>query len=224
MSKKTHGMHSIRRFATAAAGLALLVTAAATRPLYGQVSQDSATKNSPWDLPPSPPRTGLPQATGQAAADTGRVVADTSCIREVGSMNLLEVRLGTLAGQRSSNSTVKQFGQQMVSSHSSMGQQWASLAEQNRLPTSAPMNSIQQRQAEHLSKLSGTEFDRAYMEAMVADHEQDAGVLQRIGTYAQSAEVKRLAASGLVGVQQHLSRARQIASQVGAATAVVTNP
>jgi putative membrane protein len=224
MSNKTHGVHSTRRFVTAAVGLALVVTAAASRPLYGQVSQDSAKKKSPWDLPPSPVRTGLPQATSQVTADSGHVAADSGFIRQVGSMNLLEVRLGTLAGQRSSNATVKQFAQQMVSSHSSMGQQWASLAEQNRLPTSAPMNSIQQRQAEQLSKLSGAEFDRAYMNAMVADHEQDAGGLQRIGTYAQSAEVKRLAANGLAATQQHLSRARQVASQVGAATAVATNP
>ena len=216
MSNKTQGIHSIRRFVTAAAGLALVVTAATTRPLYGQIPRDSA-KKSPWDLPPSPPRTRLPQATGQVAADSG-------FIREVGSMNLLEVRLGTLAGQRASNGAVKQFGQQMVSSHSSMGQQWTSLAEQNRLSTSAPLNSIQQRQADQLSRLSGAEFDRAYMNAMVADHEQGAGALQRIGSDAQSAEVRRLAASGLAATQQHLSQARQVASQVGAPTAVATNP
>jgi putative membrane protein len=198
-------MHSIRRFVTAAA--ALVVTAAATWPLYGQIPQDSAY--------PSRSGIGFPRATGQ-------VVADSGFIREVGSMNLLEVRLGTLAGQRASTTAVKQFGQQMVSSHSSMGQQWTSLAAQNRVPTGAPLNSIQQRQADQLSKLSGAEFDRAYMNAMVADHEQDAGVLQRIGTDAQSAEVKRLAASGLAATQQHLSRARQVASQVGAATAVAT--
>jgi predicted outer membrane protein len=139
-------------------------------------------------------------------------------------MNLLEVRLGTLAGQRASNGAVKQFGQQMVSSHSSMGQQWTSLAEQNRLSTSVSLNSIQQQQADQLSKLSGAAFDRAYMNAMVADHEQDAGTLERIGTYAQSAEVKRLAASDLAATQQHLSQARQVASQVGAPTAVATNP
>jgi predicted outer membrane protein len=86
------------------------------------------------------------------------------------------------------------------------------------------LNSIQQQQADQLSRLSGAEFDRAYMNAMVADHEHDAGTLERIGTYAQSAEVKRLAASGFTATQQHLSRARQVASQVGVPTAVATNP
>ena len=193
------------------------------RPAAERTEHAGHREKSPWDLPPSPTRSRLPQTTGQPQA-TGQVVADSGYIREVGSLNMLEVRLGTMAGQRSSNSAVKQFGQQMVSSHRSMGQQWTSLAAQNGLPTSVPQNSIQQQQTEQLSKLSGAEFDRAYMNAMVADHEQDAGTLQRIGAAAQSAEVKRLAASGLAATQQHLSRARQLASQVGAATAVATNP
>jgi putative membrane protein len=150
------------------------------------------------------------------------VVSDSGYIREATSANLLEVRLGTLAGQRSSNSAVKQFGQQMVSSHSSMGQQWASLASKNGLPTSATLNSIQQQSADQLSKLSGAEFDRAYMQAMVEDHEQDAGTLQRIGAAAQSAEVRELAASGLATTQEHLRQAQAVAGQVGAPAGVAT--
>jgi putative membrane protein len=214
MSTKTHGTHSTRWLVTAGAGLALVLTAAPT--LHAQVTQDTA-KKPPWDLPKSPPRTRLPQATGQVAPDSGY-------IREVASMNLLEVRLGTLAGQRSSNTEVKEFGRQMVVSHSTMGQKWASLAAKNGLPTSASLNSIQQQSADQLSKLSGADFDRAYMQVMVADHEQDAGTLQRIGAAAQSAEVRDLAASSLVTTHEHLSRARVVASQVGAPTAVATSP
>jgi putative membrane protein len=214
MSTK-NGMHSIRRLVTAAAGLALVLTAAPSRLLHGQSTQDTV-KKPPWDLPPTP-HNRLPQVTGKAVADSGY-------IREAGSLNLLEVRLGTIAGQRSSTAAVKQFGRQMVISHSTMGQQWTSLAAQNGLPTSVPLNSIQQLSVDQLSKLSGADFDRAYMNAMVADHEQDVGTLQRIGAAAQSAEVKRLAASGVATTQEHLSRARVVAGQVGAPTAVATTP
>jgi putative membrane protein len=216
MSTNTHGTHSTRRLVTAAAGLALVLAAAPTGLLHGQSTQDTV-KKSPWNLPPSPPRIRSTQATGQ-------VVADSGFIREGAALNLLGVRLGTMAEQRSSNPAVKQFGQQMVTNHSKMGEQWTSLAARHSLPTSVTLNSTQQQSADQLSKLSGADFDRAYMNAMVADHEQDAGTLQRIGTDAQSAEVKRLAASDNIVTQQHLPRARQVASQVGATTAVATNP
>ena len=215
MSTKTHLKHSTRRLLMAAAGLTLALAAAPTRLLHGQSTPDTA-KTGPWDLPKSPPRTRLPQTTGQ-------VTPDSAYIREAASMNLLEVRLGTLAGQRSSNTAVKQFGQQMLSSHGSMGQQWSSLAAKNGLPTSATLNPIQQQSADQLSKLSGADFDRAYMSAMVADHEQDAGTLQRISANAQSGEVKQLAATGLTTTEQHLTRARAVADQVNATTGVATS-
>jgi len=215
MSTKTHGMHSTRRLVMAAAGLALALTAAPSRPLHGQSTQDTA-KTGPWQLPKSPTRTRLPQTTGQ-------VTPDSAYIRDAASMNLLEVRLGTLAQQRSSNTAVKQFGQQMVSSHGSMGQQWSTLAAKNGLPTSATLNPIQQQSADQLSKLSGADFDRAYMSAMVADHDQDVRTLQRIGASAQSGEVRQLAATGLTATQEHLTRARAVAGQVNATTGVATS-
>jgi len=220
MSTKTHRMRSTRRLVMVAAGLALVLTCAPAW-LHGQSTQDTAKKTGPWDLPKSPVRTPLPQTTGQA---TGTVVADSGYIREAASLNLAEVRLGTLAEQRSSNTAVKQFAKQMVSTHGSAEQQWTSLAAQNGLPSSVPLNSSQQQSLDQLSKLSGPDFDRAYMNAMVAGHEQAAGTFQRIGTYAQSAEVKRLAANSVPVTEQHLSMARQVASQVGATPAVATNP
>jgi len=215
MSTNAHGMRWTRRLVTTAAGLALVLTAAPTRVLHGQSTQDTA-KKAPWVLPKSP---GTPstQATGQVAADSG-------FIREAASLNLLEVRLGMLAEQRSSNTAVKQFAKQVAFSHSTMEQEWTSLAAQNRLLTSVALNSIQQQSVDQLSKLSGADFDRAYMNAVVANHEQDAGTLQRISTNAQSAAVKQLAAKDLATTQEHLSQARQVASQVGATTAVATNP
>ena len=215
MSTKTHGIHSTRRLMTAVAGLALVLTAAPARVLHGQSTQDTA-KKAPWILPKSP-NTPSTQATG-------RVVADSGFIREVASLNLLEVRLGMLAEQRSSNTAVKQFAKQMAFSHSTIERQWTSLAAQNGLLTSVALNSIQQQSVDQLSKLSGADFDRAFMNAMVANHEQDAGTLQRISTSAQSAAVKELAARGLATTQEHLSQARPVASQVGATTAVATNP
>lgn len=218
MSTKTHGTHSISRLLMAAAGLALVLAAAPTRPLQGQTTQDTV-KRPPWDLPPSPTRTRMPSTRA-----TGPVIADSAYIREAASMNLAEVRLGEIAEQRASNAAVKDFAKQMVTAHGTAGAQWSSLASQNRLPTSVALNSLQQQSADRLSKLSGADFDRAYMQAMVDDHQQAAGTLQRIGAGAQSAEVKQLAARGLETTQQHLTRAQEVASQVGAAAAVATAP
>lgn len=202
----THRTHSTRRLLTAAAGLALALAAAPAYLLQAQTKPTSA--KVPWG----------PQATGQPAADS-------AYIREAASMNLLEVRLGTLAAQRSSSDAVKEFAKQMVDDHGTMGRKWTSLASKYGLPTSVTLNSIQQQSDDQLSKLSGADFDRAYMQAMVEDHEQDAATLQSIGERAQSAEVKQLAAGSVTVTRQHLSKAQQVASEVGAPSAVArTSP
>src|SRR5262245_46149361 len=105
------------RFAPAVA-LAVALTAAPA--VWAQTpAQDSAahrTWNIPGRTPTTPttttPTTGLPPTTTSAATQG---IADTAFVREVRTDNLLEVRLGSLAAKRSTNSAVKQFAQRMVS-------------------------------------------------------------------------------------------------------------
>jgi putative membrane protein len=215
MSTNTHRMRSARRLVTAVASLALALTVAPTRLLHGQVPQDTV-KRPPWDLPPSPPN--------EPSQNTGQAAADSAYIREVYAANVLEVRLGTLAGQRAADTAVKQFGRQMVTDHSTMAQQWTSLATRNRLPTSGTLSAIQQQTADRLANLSGAEFDRAYMSEMVSDHRQDAATFQRIAGSARSTEVRQLAAKAVPLIQQHLTRAQQLATQVAATSPVATTP
>lgn len=225
----THRTLPIRRLLTAAAGLALVLAASPADLLQAQTSPTTSptpsTGKPPWviDRPDTGTAANAPTSSPTTAQVTGQVAADSAYIREAASMNAFEVRAGQLATSRASNSAVKQFGRQMITDHSTMGRKWTALASKNGLPTDVTMNSIQLQSADKLAKLSGTAFDQAYMQTMVEDHDQAASTLQRIAAGAQSSEVKTLAASGVSATQQHLATAQQVASQVGAASAVATN-
>ncbi len=149
--------------------------------------------------------------------------ADTAFVREVVTGNLLEIQLGNLAERKASNPAVKQFAQQMVKDHTAMEKQWIALGAKNGVPVPA-LDPAGRQAISQLEKLSGPEFDRAYMTSMVEDHQQTVSVLQQLGRQAQSAEVRQLAASGLPTVQQHLTMAQQVGSQVGATTGVAVIP
>ena len=151
------------------------------------------------------------------------VRADTAFIHDVVAGNLLEVQLGNLAERKASNPAVKQFAQQMVKDHTAMERQWIALGARNGVPVPA-LDPAGKQAMSQLEKLSGTEFDRAYMTSMVNDHQQTVNVLQQLARQAQSAEVRQLAASGLPTVQQHLTMAQQVGSQVGATTGVAVIP
>jgi putative membrane protein len=151
------------------------------------------------------------------------VTADSAFIREASAGNVLEVRLGNLAQGKATNSEVKQFAQRMVTDHTQMEKQWNALAGRNGLPPAA-LDPAQAQDVIRLEKLSGAEFDRAYMTTMIQDHQHDVDAFRSQGLSAHSAEVRQLAATGLTTIQQHLSMAQQVGSAVGASTTVAVLP
>jgi predicted outer membrane protein len=71
---------------------------------------------------------------------------------------------------------------------------------------------------DRLSKLSGAEFDREYMRAMVKDHSDAVEMFQRESTRGKDAEVKAWATSTLPTIQEHLRLARELEGKTGAGT------
>ena len=201
---------STRRLIAAAGALAVAFTAAPIALLHSQVpAKDSAFRPGPGG--------GQPTSTVPGRAG---VTADSAFIREASAGNVLEVRLGNLAQGKATNSEVKQFAQRMVTDHTQMEKQWNALAGRNGLPPAA-LDPVQAQDVIRLEKLSGAEFDRAYMTTMIQDHQHDADAFRSQGLSAHSAEVRQLAATGLTTIQQHLSMAQQVGSTVGATPVAV---
>ena len=197
-----------------------LVTALVAAPGAAVAQQDSS-----WWLPPAV-RT-LPNGQNQS----GAAVDDTTGIRMAVQGNFTEVALGRLAEDKASDSEVKDFGKQMVSDHDAMNDQWGKLASRYhmRIMNPGPDYGTNGKNAiDRLQKLDGREFDQAYMIEMIREHEQDLSEFQRLRSSARDPEIRDLAASGASTIEQHLTLARQVGSQVGVATTAgrvgTTNP
>jgi putative membrane protein len=148
---------------------------------------------------------------------------DSRLILDAASSNLLEIRLGQLAQSKATNQSVKQFGQQMVTDHSNLQNQLTATVSKNGAQFKPGMTDDDEKEVERLEKLSGAEFDRQYMTAMVQHHQQDVATFQSGSQSARSAEARQIMTTGLPVLQRHLSMATQIASQVGV-TGVAAGP
>jgi putative membrane protein len=155
------------------------------------------------------------QVTSQTQADLN---ADTPFIREAASANLMEVHLGQLAQSRATNQAVKQFGQRMVTDHTNLQNQLTATASAGGLRFTPSLDSRHAQQISRLERISGSEFDQAYMQLMIQGHQEDVSHFQTQSQSARSAQVRTLAASSLPILQQHLSLAVQVGNQVGADT------
>lgn len=125
-----------------------------------------------------------------------------------------EVRLGRLAEERAAHADVKAFGRMMVDDHTRAGTELKRIAGQHNLtPENGDRADAMDRGGlfDRLSQLEGAEFDRAYMDAMVDDHEDAVDDLEdKAGDAGEHADVKAWASQTLPKVRQHLERARAL--------------
>ena len=151
-----------------------------------------------------------PSAPAKSALDS----ADRRFVMGASRGGRAEVELGKLASERGSSDAVKQFGQRMVTDHGKAYEELKALADQKGVAVAADMDARDKRLYERLSKLSGAQFDRAYMEAMVKDHKKDVSEFKREARRAKDPELKAWATKTLPTLEEHLKLAQTVDGQV----------
>jgi len=128
---------------------------------------------------------------------------------------MAEVELGRLAAEKGSNASVRQFGQRMVDDHSKANEELRNAAREEGITLPTQIDESTRRTKEHLSKLSGVAFDKAYMKDMVTDHEKDVAEFQKASKAAEDSPVKSFAAKVLPTLEDHLKQAREVDRGLG---------
>jgi putative membrane protein len=164
----------------------------------------------------SPSTSTMTATTTGATGGTSTTVvpADGEFVSKAGMGGLAEVQMGNLGLQKAQNADVKAFAQRMVTDHSKANEELSQLATQKGLTLPAQLDSEHQGALDHLNGLSGAEFDKAYMEHMVADHEKDVSEFQNASTNAQDPDIKGWAAKTLPTLQEHLTQAKDVSGKV----------
>jgi len=101
--------------------------------------------------------------------DTGKTsvpAADRQFVIKAAQGGAAEVKLGQLAQDKGSNQAVKDFGKQMVTDHSAANDELKSIASGKGITLPDTLNSKDQALYDRLSKMSGDQFDKAYINAM----------------------------------------------------------
>jgi putative membrane protein len=137
--------------------------------------------------------------------------ADKKFVREAAQGGLAEVELGKLATEKASNDEVKKFGQHMVDDHTKAGDELKEVASSEGIQIAQQLSAKDKLTKERLSKLSGEQFDKAYMADMVKDHTQDVADFERESRSGVNPDVKDFAAKTLPTLKDHLRQAREIA-------------
>jgi putative membrane protein len=143
----------------------------------------------------------------------GMKTSDTAFVKKAAEGGLAEVELGKLAQQKASNEQVKKFGERMVNDHSKANDQLKDVAQQEHLQLPDKLSAKDQATKDRLEKLSGEQFDHAYMRDMVKDHKADVAEFARESQSSKDPALKNFARQTLPTLRQHLKEAEKLAPE-----------
>jgi putative membrane protein len=169
--------------------------------------------------PTAQPQNPTMQQPNQMQTDTGSNTmmksSDQRFAEKAAEGGLAEVKLGELAAQKASSPDVKAFGQQMVDDHSKANDELKSVAAKENMTLPNAVDGKDQGLYKKLQNLSGAEFDKTYVKAMVKDHQEDVKEFQKEADKGKDLGIKNFASQTLPTLQQHLSKIQSIESTLG---------
>ena len=156
-------------------------------------------------------------------AETAAKPTDPQIAHIAYTAGLIDVEAGKLALEKSKDNDVRAFAQRMIGDHTAVNDQALALAKKlNVTPEDNATSQNLTKQAEaarkKLAALSGTAFDKAYIDNEVTFHKTVNDALSNtLIPGAQNSELKSLLQNGLKVFQSHLEHAEHLAQQLSSA-------
>jgi putative membrane protein len=123
---------------------------------------------------------------------------------------IFHVEAGKLAVQRGSSEGVKKFGQHAIDHHTQINDELMQLASKKGATLPKKMSKEQQETLDKVAKLSGPDFDKAYLEMEIKDHSKDLSAFQKEAKDGKDPDVKAWAAKTVAAIEEHLKMARDL--------------
>jgi putative membrane protein len=139
-------------------------------------------------------------ATGVIAVDE----ADSKFTTQAAVGGMAEVELGKLALEKSSNPQVKEFATMMVKDHGMANTELMAIAQQKNITLPSTVDEEHKKKMDDLSKKTGADFDKAYVDAMVGGHKSTLKLMEDESRDGKDADLKAFATKTAPIVQSHL--------------------
>jgi putative membrane protein len=137
-----------------------------------------------------------------------RKMIDGNFVKDANQIHLVGIQVGKLAQQRSSNETIRTFGERLVRDHSRMCEELVTLASRKGVTLTKELGSMERQLIEKLAKLSGAEFDRIFSRDMIAGHEKAVEKFEIEIRSGKDLDVKAWAEKRITTLREHLEIVR----------------
>jgi putative membrane protein len=144
--------------------------------------------------------------------------SDKTFVKNAMEGSLAEVNFAKLALQKSQDKNVREFATKMIHDHEMLISEMKPLAKEMgvKVPSGPPLSDHAKYM--ELKMKSGTDFDRAYVEAMVKDHHDDLSAFLDEQNSTSDPQLKAAVQKGESVIRQHTEMIDKIAHMGGIQT------
>ncbi len=135
---------------------------------------------------------------------------DMDFMEEAALGGLMEVELGKYAQQNAVNPRVRNFGAMMVKDHSKANDELKALAAKKNILLPTALDEAHLRKLNNLKEKKGADFDKAYMDEMLDDHQKDTDKFKRHAEDGMDPDIRTFASKTLPVLLMHQDSARTI--------------
>ncbi len=159
--------------------------------------------------------TAAAPATGDTAGTSPApgALLDTDFYQQALDGGRKEVAAASLASGSAQDPGVKSFADMLVADHTAMNQQVMAAAGQADAAAPAPDATA----TADLQGKTGADFDRAFVDKMVSDHEATIALFENAAQNASTDQAKSLAQGALPKLRSHLQTAQDLQAKLGGA-------
>ena len=149
--------------------------------------------------------------------DTVQTSDHKEFMRKAAESGLAEVQMGKLAQSKGYSQSVKNYGSMMERDHSKANQTLQTLAGKKSYTLPKRTSDSMQQTYDRLSKKTGEDFDKAFIDQMVKDHRDVIDLFEKEIKNGNDPEIKTWATQILPTLKQHLQHALDIQQELNRA-------
>ena len=149
------------------------------------------------------------------SVSTGKVnTSDAEFATAAANGGMMEVELAKLCVEKAQNIQVKDYGAMIVEDHTKANNELKTIAYNKNLMLPEAISTSDQKMIDDLKMKTGKDFDKAYMDMMINDHEQDIKDFKKEADNGKDAVISSYATKILPVLQRHLDAAKTIRKAV----------
>jgi putative membrane protein len=152
----------------------------------------------------------MPMNNDTVATSKAFEKADADFSVEAANDNMIAVQLSGLAKTKAVKDRVKSFASMMITDHKKISEELQKIATSKNITLPQELSNEAQKDINRLNKKNGIDFDRSYINMMLADHKNDVNKFEKAAKNCKDPELKNFIEQTLPLLRKHLDSARAI--------------